>query len=63
MGLAGATYKEKNMSFDVVNGGPPPEEQEVLPGLENPRYPPVKAIEFHTRTTSKFYGDDYAVTK
>ena len=36
---------------------------EVLPGLENPRYPPIKAIEFHTRTTSKFYGDDYAVTK
>ena len=36
---------------------------EVLPGLENPRYPPIKAIEFHTKTTSKFYGDDYAVTK
>ena len=34
---------------------------EVLPGLGTPRYPPVKAIEFHTRTTSKFYGDDYAV--
>jgi len=34
---------------------------EVLPGLGAPRYPPVKAIEFHTRTTSKFYGDDYAV--
>jgi isopenicillin N synthase-like dioxygenase len=36
---------------------------EVLPGLVNPRYPPIKAIEFHTRTTAKFYGDDYAVTK
>jgi isopenicillin N synthase-like dioxygenase len=36
---------------------------EVLPGLDNPRYPPIKAIEFHTRTTSKFYGDEYAVTK
>lgn len=34
---------------------------EVLPGLENPRYPPIRAIEFHTRTTSKFYGDEYAV--
>ena len=34
---------------------------EVLPGLGAPRYPPVRAIEFHTRTTSKFYGDDYAV--
>jgi len=34
---------------------------EVLPGLGPPRYEPIKAITFHTRTTSKFYGDDYAV--
>ncbi len=34
---------------------------EVLPGLGEPRYPPIKAITFHTRSTSKFYGDDYAV--
>ncbi len=34
---------------------------EVLPGLGEPKYPPVKAIQFHTRSTSKFYGDDYAV--
>jgi isopenicillin N synthase-like dioxygenase len=34
---------------------------EVLPGLGEPKYPPVKAINFHTRSTSKFYGDDYAV--
>ena len=34
---------------------------DVLPGLGEPRYPPVKAIAFHTRSTSKFYGDDYAV--
>ncbi|MGN6848402.1 MAG: hypothetical protein ACTHJK_02820, partial [Sphingomicrobium sp.] len=34
---------------------------EVLPGLGEPRYPPVKAITFHTRSTSKFYGDGYAV--
>ena len=34
---------------------------EVLPGLGEPRYAPVKALQFHTRTTSKFYGDDYAV--
>ena len=34
---------------------------EVLPGLGTPRYEPIRAIEFHTRTTSKFYGDDYAV--
>jgi isopenicillin N synthase-like dioxygenase len=34
---------------------------EVLPGLPNPKYPPIKAITFHTRTTSKFYGEGYAV--
>jgi len=34
---------------------------EVLPGIAHPKYPPVKAIEFHTSITSKFYGDDYAV--
>lgn len=34
---------------------------EVLPCIENPKYPPVKAIQFHTSITSKFYGDDYAV--
>ena len=33
----------------------------VLPGLGTPKYEPVKAITFHTRSTSKFYGDDYAV--
>ena len=34
---------------------------EVLPGLEPVKYEPIKAIQFHTRSTSKFYGDDYAV--
>jgi isopenicillin N synthase-like dioxygenase len=34
---------------------------EVLPGLGRPNYPPIKAITSHTRSTSKFYGDDYAV--
>ncbi len=35
----------------------------VLPGLAEPRYAPISALEFHTRSTSKFYGDDYAVTE
>jgi isopenicillin N synthase-like dioxygenase len=35
---------------------------EVLPCIANPKYPPVKAIQFHTSITSKFYGDGYAVT-
>ena len=34
---------------------------EVLPGQGVPKYEPIKAITFHTRSTSKFYGDDYAV--
>jgi isopenicillin N synthase-like dioxygenase len=34
---------------------------EVLPGLGAAKYPPVKAITFHTRSTAKFYGNDYAV--
>jgi len=35
---------------------------EVLPGLGPPKYAPIKAIAFHTGSTAKFYGDDYAVT-
>jgi isopenicillin N synthase-like dioxygenase len=34
---------------------------EVLPGLPNPKYEPINALMFHTRITSKYYGDDYAV--
>ena len=34
---------------------------EVLPCIDKPKYEPVKAIEFHTSITSKFYGDGYAV--
>jgi isopenicillin N synthase-like dioxygenase len=34
---------------------------DVLPGLGAAKYAPVKAITFHTRSTSKFYGDGYAV--
>lgn len=33
---------------------------EVLPGLGTPKYAPVTAQTFHTRITSKYYGDDYA---
>ena len=32
---------------------------EVLPGLGQPRYEPIRAEDFHTRITSKYYGDDY----
>jgi len=33
---------------------------EVLPGQGEPKYPPIRAEDFHTRITSKYYGDDYA---
>ena len=34
---------------------------EVLPGTGTPKYEPIRVVTFHTRTTAKFYGDDYAV--
>ncbi len=36
---------------------------EVLPGLEPAKYAPVRAIDFHTRTTAKYYGDDYGAAR
>jgi isopenicillin N synthase-like dioxygenase len=36
---------------------------DVLPGLGPAKYDPIRAITFHTRSTSKFYGDDYAVER
>lgn len=33
---------------------------EVLPGLGEAKYPPIRAETFHTRITSKYYGDEYA---
>lgn len=35
---------------------------EVLPGQGEPLYPPVRAEDFHTRITSKYYGDSYHAT-
>ena len=31
-------------------------------GAERPKYAPQKAIDFHTKITSKYYGDDYRAT-
>ena len=33
---------------------------EVLPCCGEPKYEPINAEEFHTKITSKYYGDDYA---
>ena len=35
---------------------------EVLPGLGPPKYEPIDALTFHTRTTAKHYGDDHAAS-
>jgi isopenicillin N synthase-like dioxygenase len=58
-----ALKREPRVSFPMAVYLWEDEMLEVLPGLGPARYPPVRAIEFHTRTTSKFYGDDYAVEK
>ena len=34
---------------------------QVRPGLSEPKYPPISALRFHTQTTAKCYGADYAV--
>ncbi|NJN42087.1 MAG: isopenicillin N synthase family oxygenase [Flammeovirgaceae bacterium] len=36
---------------------------EVLPNTGEPKYEPIRAEDFHTRITSKYYGDDYAKSK
>jgi len=49
------------VSFPLAAYLRPDEMLEVLPGLAEPKYDPIKVITFHTRTTAKFYGDDYVV--
>lgn len=57
----GSHLAEPRVSFPIAVYVWENELLEVLPGLGPPRYEPVRAIAFHTRSTSKFYGDDYAV--
>jgi len=57
----GSHRAQARVSFPIAVYVGEEEMLEVLPGLGEPRYPPVKAITFHTRSTSKFYGDGYAV--
>jgi isopenicillin N synthase-like dioxygenase len=57
----GSHMAEARVSFPIAVYVWEDELLEVLPGLGAPKYEPVKAIAFHTRSTSKFYGDDYAV--
>src|SRR5581483_3922719 len=57
----GSHLSEPRVSFPMAVYIWEDEILKVLPGLGEPKYPPVKAIAFHTRSTSKFYGDGYAV--
>jgi isopenicillin N synthase-like dioxygenase len=55
--------KEARVSFPMAIYLWEDEVLEVLPGLSPPKYPPIRALPFHTRITSKYYGDDYAVSE
>ena len=57
----GSHLRQARVSFPVAVYLWENELLEVLPGLGAPHYAPIKAIAFHTRSTSKFYGEDYAV--
>ena len=57
----GSHMTKARVSFPIAVYVWEDETLEVLPGLGTPKYEPIKAIAFHTRSTSKFYGDDYAV--
>jgi len=57
-----SSYGEPRISMPMAIYTWEDEILEVLPGLGKPRYEPVPAIQFHTSITSKYYGDDYAVT-
>lgn len=59
--LDGSQRQRARISFPIAVYVWEDEILEVLPGLGEPKYEPVRAITFHTRSTSKFYGDDYAV--
>jgi isopenicillin N synthase-like dioxygenase len=56
-----AAAAHSRVSFPLAAYLRPDEILEVLPGLPNPKYEPIPVITFHTRTTAKFYVDDYAV--
>ena len=53
-------YNEPRITFPMAVYVWEDEILEVLPGLGKAMYPPVRAEEFHTKITSKYYGADYA---
>jgi isopenicillin N synthase-like dioxygenase len=57
----GSHLAEARISFPIAVYVWENELLEVLPELGPPKYEPIKAVAFHTRSTSKFYGEGYAV--
>jgi isopenicillin N synthase-like dioxygenase len=57
----GSHLAEARVSFPIAVYVWENELLEVLPELSPPKYEPIKAVAFHTRSTSKFYGEGYAV--
>ena len=53
-------YNRPRVSFPMAIYVWEDEVLEVLPCCGEPKYPPIRAETFHTRITSKYYGDDYA---
>lgn len=52
-------YNEPRITFPMAIYVWEEEILEVLPGLGEPKYEPISAVKFHTKITSKYYGDDY----
>ena len=57
-----AKYNKTRVSFPMAVYVWEDEVLDVLPGLGKAKYPPILAEEFHTKITSKYYGDEYAET-
>jgi isopenicillin N synthase-like dioxygenase len=57
----GSHRSEPRVSFPMAVYVWEDEVLDVLPGLGETHYEPIKAINFHTNSTAKFYGDEYAV--
>ncbi len=55
-----ASYGKPRITFPTAVYVWEDEILEVLPCCGEPKYEPIRAEEFHTRITSKYYGDEYA---
>ena len=56
-------YGKSRISFPMAVYVWEDEILEVLPNTGTPKYEAIRAETFHTRITSKYYGDDYVKGK